>query len=116
MTEFDATAVYNVGLTMAPLHYYGDPAAYDYENNQFGFTKGDLSGVKAVTSEPIGAGPYVFAGYNNGVVTLKANENYYQGKPETEVLLMQEAVDSDYVPGIVTGTFDVRFRPSTMRP
>ena len=107
MTEFDATAVYNVGLTMAPLHYYGDPAAYDYENNKFGFTKGDLSGVKSVTSEPIGAGPYVFAGYNNGVVTLKANENYYQGKPVTETLLLQESVDSDYVPGIVTGSFDV---------
>ena len=107
MTEFDATAVYNVGLPMAPLHYYGDPAAYDYENNQFGFTKGDLSGVKSVTSEPIGAGPYVFAGYSNGVVTLKANENYFQGKPVTETLLMQESVDSDYVPGIVTGSFDM---------
>ncbi len=107
MTEFDATAIYNVGLTMAPLHYYGDPAAYDYENNQFGFTKGDLSTVKAKTSNPVGAGPYVFEGYSNGVVTLRANENYFQGKPATEVLLMQESIDSDYVPGIVSGTFDV---------
>ena len=107
MTSFDATAIYNVGLTMAPLHYYGDPAAYDYDNNQFGFTKGDLSTVKAHTSEPIGAGPYVFDGYANGVVTLKANEYYFQGKPATEVLLLQESIDSDYVPGIVTGTFDI---------
>ena len=107
MTKFDATAIYNVGLTLAPLHYYGDPEAYDYDNNQFGFTKGDLSTVKANTSEPIGAGPYVFDGYSNGVVTLKANEYYYKGKPATEVLLMQEGIDSDYVPGIVTGTFDM---------
>ena len=107
MTEFDATAIYNVGIQVAPLHYYGDPEAYDYENNKFGFTKGDLSLVKEHTSEPVGAGPYVFDGYSNGVVTLKANEHYFQGKPETEVLLMQEAIDSDYVPGIVTGTFDV---------
>ena len=107
MTEFDATAIYNVGLTMAPLHYYGDPAAYDFENDKFGFTKGDLSAVKAKTSEPVGAGPYVFDGYANGVVTLKANEYYFKGKPETEVLLLQESIDSDYVPGIVTGTFDV---------
>jgi len=107
MTEFDATAIYNVGLTLAPLHYYGDAAAYDYENNNFGFPKGDLSGVKAKTSEPIGCGPYVFDGYANGVVTLKANENYFQGKPATEVMLLQESVDSDYVPGIVTGTFDI---------
>ena len=107
MTEFDATAIYNVGFQLAPLHYYGDPDAYDFENNQFGFNKGDLSGVKAVTSEPVGAGPYVFDGYSNGVVTLRANEYYFQGKPATEVLLMQESIDSDYVPGIVSGSFDV---------
>ena len=107
MTEFDATAIYNVGIILAPLHYYGDPAAYDYENNQFGFTKGDLSGIKSKTSQPVGAGPYVFDGYENGVVTLKANEYYFKGKPETEVLLLQESIDSDYVPGIVTGTFDI---------
>ncbi|MBQ1312174.1 MAG: ABC transporter substrate-binding protein [Blautia sp.] len=107
MTSFDATAIYNVGLYMAPLHYYGDPAAYDYKNNKFGFAKGDLSAIKAKTSEPIGAGPYVFDGYANGVVTLKANEHYFKGKPATEVLLMQESIDSDYVPGIVTGTFDI---------
>ena len=107
MTEFDATAIYNIGFQLAPLHYYGDPAAYDYENNQFGFTKGDLSTIKAKTSEPVGAGPYVFDGYSNGVVTLKANEYYFKGKPETEVLLMQEGIDSDYVPGIVTGTYDI---------
>ncbi len=107
MTSFDATAIYNVGIQLAPLHYYGDPAAYDFENNSFGFTKGDLSAIKAKTSKPVGAGAYVFDGYSNGVVTLKANENYFEGKPETEVMLMQEAVDSDYVPGIVTGTFDI---------
>jgi peptide/nickel transport system substrate-binding protein len=107
MTQYDATAIYNVGLTLAPLHYYGDAAAYDFENNSFGFTKGDLSTVKAKTSVPVGCGPYVFDGYSNGVVTLKANENYFQGKPATEVLLMQEAVDSDYVPGIGSGSFDI---------
>jgi peptide/nickel transport system substrate-binding protein len=107
MTSFDATAIYNVGLTLAPLHYYGDKAAYDYDNNKFGFTKGDLSTVKANTSVPLGCGPYVFDGYANGVVTLKANPNYFQGEPATKVLLLQEAVDSDYVPGIVAGSFDI---------
>jgi len=107
MTEFDATAIYEVGLTLAPLHYYGDADAYDFENDQFGFTKGDLSGIKEKTSEPIGAGAYVFDGYSNGVVTLKANPNYFLGEPETKVVLMQEALDSDYVPGIVTGSFDI---------
>lgn len=107
MTEFDATAIYNMAFYIAPLHYYGDEAAYDYANNQFGFTKGDLSGVKAKSTQPLGCGPYVFDGYANGVVTLKANEYYFEGKPVTEVLLMQEALDSDYVPGTITGSFDI---------
>ena len=107
MTSYDATAIYNMSFAVAPLHYYGDEALYDYDNNMFGFTKGDLSGVKAKSSAPLGAGPYTFEGYANGVVTLKANPYYFLGKPATEVLLMQESVDSDYVPGITTGTFDI---------
>ena len=55
-TKFDATAIYNMSFPIAPLHYYGDPSAYDYENNQFGFTKGDLSIVKSKTSQPLGCG------------------------------------------------------------
>lgn len=107
MTEYDATAIYNMSFTVAPMHYYGDKALYDYENNSFGFVKGDLSGVKAKNTEPLGCGPYTFEGYANGVVTLKANANYYKGEPKIPVMLMQESIDSDYVPGIVNGQFDV---------
>ena len=107
MTEYDATAIYNMSFPVAPLHYYGDASLYDYENNMFGFNKGDLSGVKAKNTTPLGAGPFTYEGYSNGVVTLKANATYFKGEPKIKVLLMQEAVDSDYVPGIVTGTFDL---------
>ena len=107
MTSYDATAIYNMSFDINPMHYYGDESLYDYDNNMFGFTKGDLSIVKAKNSAPLGAGPYTFEGYANGVVTLKANPTYFKGEPATEILLMQESVDSDYVPGIVTGTYDV---------
>ena len=107
MDSYDATAIYNMAFVIAPLHYYGDEALYDYENNSFGFPKGDLSGVKAKSNAPLGAGPYTYEGYANGVVTLKANPYYFLGKPATEILLMQESVDSDFVPGITTGTFDI---------
>ena len=79
--------------------------------NSFGFPKGDLSIVKSNTSQPMGCGPYVFDGYANGVVTLKANKDYFLGAPKTDTLLFQEALDSDYVPGIVAGNFDLA-RPS----
>ena len=107
MTQYDATAIYQMSFPVAPLHYYGDKAAYDYDNNKFGFEKGDLAGIKAKNTQPLGAGPYTFEGYANGVVTLKANETYYKGAPKIKALLMQESVDSDYVPGTLTGSFDV---------
>ncbi|MCR4791838.1 MAG: ABC transporter substrate-binding protein [Lachnospiraceae bacterium] len=107
MTEYDATAIYEMNFTIAPLHYYGDTSLYVYANNSFGFVKGDLSGVKARNTQPLGCGPYTFEGYSNGVVTLKANPYYFEGEPKTTYILMQESVDSDYVPGIVTGSFDI---------
>lgn len=106
-TKFDATAIYKMAFPIAPLHYYGDPSAYDYENNQFGFTKGDLSVVKSKTSQPLGCGPYTFDSYENGVVTLVANPNYYKGEPKIKYIRMVESVDADYVPGIQSGTFDL---------
>ena len=37
MTQFDAKAIYDMAFPIAPLHYYGDEALYDYDNNSFGF-------------------------------------------------------------------------------
>lgn len=107
MTEYDATAIYNMSFYIAPLHHYGDVSKYDYENNKFGFDKGDLSIVKAKTTEPLGCGPYIFKSYENGVVTMEANPTYFLGEPKIKTILFQESEDADYVPGIVTGTFDL---------
>jgi peptide/nickel transport system substrate-binding protein len=63
LTKVDATAIYQLGVAIAPLHYYGDKAAFDYDANKFGFTKGDLSSVRAKTTQPLGAGPYKFLKY-----------------------------------------------------
>jgi len=51
---FDASAVYKLGIQVAPLHYYGDASKYDYDNNKFGFDFGDLSKVKSKTTQPLG--------------------------------------------------------------
>ena len=107
MTSYDATAIYNMGFIIAPLHHYGDVSKYDYDNNKFGFDKGDLSGVKAKTSEPLGCGPYIFKSYENGVVTMEANPTYFLGEPKIKTILFKEGEDADYVPGIVTGTYDL---------
>ena len=105
-TKFDATAIYNMGFAVAPLHYYGDASLYDYDNNMFGFPKGDLRIVREKTTEPLGCGPYIFKGYSNSVASLEANPLYYKGEPKIKYLKYQEAIDSDFIPGILAGNFD----------
>ncbi len=107
LTEVDATAIYQLGITISPLHYYGDTKKYDYDNNKFGFDKGDLSSVRAKTTQPLGAGPYKFVKFENGVVSFEANKNYYLGAPKTKHIQFLESQDQDKLNGVITGTIDV---------
>ncbi len=107
LTEFDATAIYNMGIAVAPMHYYGDESLYDYDNNMFGFPKGDLSSVKAKTTQPMGAGAYKFVSYENGVVTFEKNESYIFGCPKIDYILFKEGAEGDKLTGVATGTFDI---------
>ena len=106
-TKFEATAIYQLGVYVAPMHYYGDASLYDYDNNSFGFPKGDLSLIRSKTTHPMGAGPYVFEQYENAVITYHANELYYKGTPKTQYLLFQEGSDGDKLAGVVSGQFDI---------
>ncbi len=104
---FSAPAVYSIcGIQVAPMHYYGNAAEYDYANNKFGFTRGDLSGVEAKTSAPMGAGPYKFIKYENKVVYYEASENYYKGRPIIKFLQLKETVDAEMIAGVGTGVID----------
>ena len=108
LTQVDATAIYQLGVTIAPLHYYGETAKYDYDNNKFGFDKGDLSHVRSVTTKPMGAGPYKFIQFADGVINYEANENYYQGAPKIKYVNFQQLLnDNDKIQGVITGTVDV---------
>ena len=106
-TQVDATLIYQLGVEISPLHYYGDVELYDYDNNSFGFPKGDLSLVRAKTTEPLGAGPYKFVKFENGVVNFEANENYFLGTPKIKYLNFREVQDEDKLNGVVTGTIDI---------
>lgn len=106
-TQLDATMIYQMALLCAPLHYYGDKSQYDYANNKFGFTKGDLSGIKSKTGAPIGAGPYKLNKYENGVVYMEANPTYYKGEPVQKYLNFQQINQADSVSAMVAGTADI---------
>ena len=53
-SELSTTMIYQLQMPIAPLHYYGDKSLYDYDNNSFGFPKGDLSVVRSKTGAPLG--------------------------------------------------------------
>lgn len=104
---FDATMVYQLDMEVLPLHYYGDKALYDYDNNKFGFTRGDISKIKEKTTKPLGAGPYKFVKFENKVIYYEANENYYLGAPKIKNVQYKEVNEADKATGLVQGTIDL---------
>lgn len=106
-TELSNSMVYQLQIPVAPLHYYGEESLYDYDNNMFGFTKGDLSHVRSVTSAPLGGGAYTFNSYENGTVYMDANPLYYLGEPKIAHLNAIETQEADKITGIQAGTIDV---------
>lgn len=107
-TGYEASAIYTIcGIQVAPLSYYGDKALFDYDNNKFGFTRGDLSKIEAKTTKPVGAGAYKFIKYENKVVYFEANDDFYKDTPITKYIQFKETIDTDKISGVGTGTIDV---------
>ena len=107
LNGYDATAVYKQIVPITPLHIYGDAEAYDYENQNFGFTLGDLSKVQAQSDHPVGAGPYIFQGYDEGVISFTANPYYYRGEPKTKQLYFVETDPGEMVSAIDEDRIDI---------
>ena len=106
-SELSTTMIYQLQMPIAPLHYYGDESLYDYDNNSFGFVKGDLSGVRSKTSAPLGGGIFTFSKYSDGVVYLDANPDYFNGAPKVAHVNMKETQEADKITGVQAGTIDI---------
>lgn len=125
----DPKAIWNFGFTVAPYHYYSDPAKYpvDIKNNQFGvewstfdFMKkviqGDNSYGASKNKIPLGAGPYVASDINNGdspaenafnknnVVYYKSNENFLLGEPKIKKMRYQIVSSSNALGVLESGS------------
>ncbi len=79
-----------------PEHYYGPD-----------FQKGDLSAVHAKDAAPMGSGPYIFQSYNNNIVSLTANPDYYKGEPKIKNLKFQVVSEDDKVNATILGDIDI---------
>lgn len=106
-TELSNSMIYQLQLPIASLDYYGDRSLYDYDNHSYGFKKGDLSKVRSVTSNPMGAGVYTFNKYSDGVIYLDANPNYYEGEALIKHVNMKETQEADKITGVQAGTIDI---------
>ena len=106
-SELSTTMIYQLQMPIAPLHYYGDKSLYDYDNNSFGFPKGDLSVVRSKTGAPLGGGMFTFNKYSDGVVYLDANPDYFDGAPKIAHVNMKETQEADKITGVQAGTIDI---------
>ncbi|MBQ4062500.1 MAG: ABC transporter substrate-binding protein [Christensenellaceae bacterium] len=106
LTQSDISLLRKFCIPVAPLHYYGDKELYDYDRCSFGFNKGDLTSIKN-NNKPMGAGPYIFCGYENGTAAFKANENYFKGCPKTAYINLIKTPESDKVPSVIDGQADI---------
>ena len=106
-SELSTTMIYQLQMPIAPLHYYGDKSLYDYDNNSFGFPKGDLSVVRSKTGAPLGGGMFTFSKYSDGVVYLDANPDYFNGAPKVAHVNMKETQEADKITGVQAGTIDI---------
>lgn len=103
----DATMIYQLSISPCSYKYYGDESLYDYENNSFGFTKGDLSKARSLNGKPLGSGAFKFDSYEGGQVLMSANPDYYKGAPKVSNLNVVETQEADMVTGVQAGTLDV---------
>lgn len=104
---YSDTDIYTLGVTVAPLHHYGNESKYDYENNKFGFDFGNVSRAVSKYMVPLGAGPYKFIKYEDGVVYFEANEHYFRGAPKIAELQFKVMDDAEVISGVQNGAVDI---------
>lgn len=82
------------GLSVAPLHYYGDKGSYDYEGGRFGFEKGELGKIISKCGTPLGWGAYCLDYCEDGVIHLTASDSFYKGISEPRNLSFKKLDDT----------------------
>lgn len=104
---YDDDFIYELMIPVLPLHYYGDSELYHYSENQFGFTKGDLSGILTEEKAPMGAGAYCLQKQEEDRLLLAANPHYYKDAPQIEQLHFEQVQDFMKLELLADGELDL---------
>lgn len=91
---YDRNDIFALDIPIAPLHFYGEEEKYNYDKNQFGFQKGDISSLIQKKNKPMGAGAYKFIKYESGIIYYEANGKYYKDYPVTAFIQLKEIKES----------------------
>jgi peptide/nickel transport system substrate-binding protein len=101
----DPTAIFKMGVTVAPAHYYTD--GYTGTLNEYGVETGSkefMDFLKTKNVKPVGAGPYIFEEYKDNVITYTANDNFMLGSPKIKTFRYQEISLGAEFDAVKTGT------------
>lgn len=104
---YDTNCIYQLNVPVLPLHYYGDEMQYNYSENQFGFTRGDLSDIQFSDKLPMGAGAYEMVSAQDGRLYLTANQGYYRGQPKIDSIRYVPVKEENKIALLAQGEIDV---------
>ncbi len=93
-----------LNIPVVPLHVFGDAGAYDYENGNFGFSKGNLSAVRAARAT-VSCGKYTVAADEAGACVLEANPSA-QDAPDLPRLIVVKVDEDSLMDGLTDASID----------
>lgn len=100
VTVSEATALTYAELGTVPIlpeSYYGKA-----------YKQGNLDGVKALNSKPLGSGQYMLKAYKPGQeVDLEANASYFRGAPKIKNVIFKTGTDTTHLTNMTSGATDL---------
>ena len=110
--KYSAGDLETLNIPVVPLHVFGDAETYDYENSNFGFTKGNLSAVRAARAT-VSCGKYTVAADEGGACVLEANPNAQDAADQIRLSVVK--VDEDgLMDGLTDASIDCADRKSVV--
>ena len=101
----DPTAIFKLGVSVAPFHYYTEGYTGTLNANGVDLNKKEfMDHLKTKNVKPVGAGPYIFQEYKDNVVTYTANDNFMLGSPKIKTFRYQEISGGAELDAVLTGT------------
>ena len=104
----DYSAVYGLfDVYIASLTGYGECYdSYDYENNNFGIKRGEISSIKSKKNQP-SSNAYVYYKADGGNIILVSNKGYYCGEPFIGEINLIKMEENELVESIANETIDM---------